>query len=145
MISIKNAFSETEWLSLRSELWPHCPKEQHLEEMKTYLSSGDKSIFLAFHENTVIGFCECSIRHDYVEGSTANPTAYLEGIFVAVAFRKQRIATNLLQYAEIWAKKLGCHELGSDANISNQASIDMHLSLGFIEKSRIVHFIKSIR
>lgn len=145
MITIKNATSETEWLNLRSSLWPHCPKEQHLTEMKLYLSSKDKCSILAFYENTAVGFCECALRYDYVEGSSKTPTAYLEGIFVSIDFRKLGIATKLLHQAETWAKKLGCKEMGSDTFIGNQASIDMHLALGFIEKSRIVHFIKMIK
>lgn len=137
---------EMPWLKLRQRLWPSCEEKKHLTEMKTYISSEEKCALLAFHENgSALGFCECTLRHDYVEGSIGSPTAYLEGIFVAEAFRRQGIAKSLIDTAEKWAKQHGCSEMGSDTEISNQKSIDMHNGLGFTEKSRIVHFIKLIK
>jgi aminoglycoside 6'-N-acetyltransferase I len=134
------------WLNLRKQLWPDCTAERHVLEIKNYLLSENKRAFLAVHENgSAVGFCECAIRHDYVEGSTTSPTAYLEGIFVMEQFRKHGIAKKLIEHAEIWATNLGCLEIGSDTEIGNQTSIDMHLRLGFAERNRIVHFIKQIK
>ena len=88
-IKAVTAKDEMSWLLLRKKLWPHCEEKEHLVEMKAYLSSAENSVFLAFIEDgTAIGFCECTLRHDYVEGSSGSPTAYLEGIFVAEPFRK---------------------------------------------------------
>ncbi len=137
---------EMPWLKLRKQLWPHCEEKKHLTEIKTYLSSIEKCVLLAFYENgSVVGFCECTLRKDYVEGSSASPTAYLEGIFVQESFRKQGIAKMLIDSAEKWAKQHGCCEMGSDTEISNEESIVMHIGLGFSEKSRNVHFIKHIK
>lgn len=134
----------TIWLKLRQELWPHCHEKKHIEEINNYLSSDKKSAFLAYKDNTAIGFLECSLRYDYVEGASNSPTAYLEGIYVAKSYRKEGIAKKLLEQAILWAKEQGCNEIGSDTNIANQASIAMHLALGFSEKNRIVHFIKKV-
>jgi aminoglycoside 6'-N-acetyltransferase I len=132
------------WLKLRKELWPHCLEEKHCHEIKAYLSSEDKCAFLAFMDTDAVGFCECTLRHDYVEGASQSPTAYLEGIYVSKSYRKQGIAKKLLEHAQSWAKNHGCNEIGSDTEIFNQASIDMHVALGFTEKNRVVHFIKKI-
>jgi aminoglycoside 6'-N-acetyltransferase I len=137
---------EQAWLKLRKQLWPRCVDERHLLEIKDYISSESKCAFLAVHnDGSFIGFCECALRHDYVEGSTTSPTAYLEGIFVTEQFRKLGIAKKLIEHVETWSKHHGCQEIGSDTEIDNQASIDMHAQLGFAEKNRVVHFIRSIR
>lgn len=148
MFSIIKATRKEEhaWLKLRKQLWLRCTNERHMFEMKDYISSESKCAFLAVHEKeSFIGFCECALRHDYVEGSSTSPTAYLEGIFVMKQFRKLGIAKKLIEHAENWSKRHGCREIGSDTEISNQASIDMHIRLGFAEKSRIVHFLKPIK
>lgn len=144
-IKAATAKNKSSWLHLRKQLWPHCEEEKHLAEMMTYLSSTERCVFIAFlPDKTAIGFCECALRHDYVEGSSGSPTAFLEGIFVTESFRKLGVANSLIGHVEKWAYRYGCHELGSDTEISNQASIDMHVRFGFAEKSRNVHFIKPV-
>ncbi len=147
MFIIRKATSKDiiSWLGLRMELWPHCSEEKHLSEINDYLVLPGKCTLIACNEaNALVGFCECSLRYDYVEGATSSPTVYLEGIFVTEQFRKLGIAAELIKRAENWGKENGCLEMGSDAEIANQSSIDMHLRLGFKEKNRVVHFIKPI-
>jgi aminoglycoside 6'-N-acetyltransferase I len=50
-----------------------------------------------------------------------------------------------MRAAEDWALSSGFKELASDAVIDNEESIRAHLSLGFTETSREVHFIKKLR
>jgi aminoglycoside 6'-N-acetyltransferase I len=147
MISIRRATNEdlSAWLTLRQKLWPHCAEERHLKEIKECLLSNKNCALVAYNkEDLMVGFCECGLRHDYVEGSTSSPTAYLEGIYVLESFRNLGIAKELIKQSELWGKENGCLEMGSDIEIANHASITMHTRLGFKEKGRIVHFIKPI-
>ncbi len=145
MVIIKNAtnIDADKWLGLRKQLWPHCSDERHKQEIAEYLNNAQKCSMLAFvDESTAVGFLEIALRHDYVEGCKTSPVAYLEGIYVSENYRGHGIAKKLIQYADAWSIKQGCKEMGSDADLTNLISIDMHKRLGFKECGRIVHFTK---
>ena len=92
-----------------------------------------------------VGFAQCQLRHDYVEGTASSPVGYLEGIFVAPAYQKQGIARALLASCEKWAKEQGCVEFASDCELSNTNSLRFHLSMGFEEANRIICFTKTLQ
>jgi len=92
-----------------------------------------------------IAFMNLSLRYDYVPGATRSPVAYIEGIYVKEACRKQGIATRLIRYAEQWALDKQCTELASDAVIENTDSQNFHIQMGFHEVERVVAFIKQIQ
>ena len=50
----------------------------------------------------------------------------------------------LVKATEDWAVSRGCHELGSDTELSNGLSIQVHGRLGFEEVERLVCFLKRI-
>lgn len=52
-----------------------------------------------------IGFAQCGLRHDYVEGTESSPVGYLEEIFIREDYRKNRYARDLLAECEKWAKQ----------------------------------------
>lgn len=145
MVIIKNATSTDvdQWLTLRKQLWPDCSDERHKKDIDEYLNNAKKCAMLAFVDDDIIaGLLEIALRHDYVEGCKTSPVAYLEGIFVSESHRGHGIAKKLIQHAEGWSIKQGCREMGSDAELTNHISIDMHKRLGFKECGRIVHFTK---
>jgi len=92
-----------------------------------------------------IAFMNLSLRYDYVPGTTKSPVAYVEGVYVKEAYRKQGIATRLICHAEQWALKKQCKELASDALIENTDSHHFHTQMGFQEVQRAVSFIKPIQ
>ena len=140
-----NFDDKPEWLKLRQSLWPACSKERHIEEIEAYLADPEKAVFLAtLGDGKIVGFIEESLRRDYVEGCETSPVAYLEGIYVLEEYRGKGIAKVLIQNAERWAASHGCTEMGSDAELTNQGSINMHLRLGFEEANRVVHFVRQI-
>ena len=91
-----------------------------------------------------MGFAQCQLRHDYVEGTESSPVGYLEGIYAAPDCRRQGIAGALLAACERWAVKMGCTEFASDCELDNLESLAFHKSAGFTEANRIICFTKKL-
>ena len=67
-------------------------------------------VFLAYKEDSAIGFAQCQLRNDYVEGTSTSPVGYLEGLFVQKDFRHTGYGRLLVAHCEQWAKEKGCVE-----------------------------------
>jgi len=130
--------------ALACRLWPEHTQKEMEGELTALLEKPDAAFFLAYRENRAIGFAQCQLRHDYVEGTESSPVGYLEGIYVAEACRKQGIAKALLAACESWAKEKGCTEFASDCELRNTQSLDFHLHMGFEEANRIICFTKKL-
>lgn len=131
-------------VNLALELWPEHTTEDLMAEFIEILAKEDAAIFLAYEGDAPIGFAQCQLRHDYVEGTRSNPVGYLEGIFVSGSYRRQGIAKQLLAACESWAKEKGCAEFASDCELGNDESLRFHLSMGFEEAGRIICFTKQL-
>ena len=107
--------------------------------------SNDKSQFFLKYENDIpIGFAQCQLRYDYVEGTTTTPVGYLEGIFIKNGYRNKGYAKELLSECETWAKENGCKEFASDCEINNIDSFQFHKAMNFTEVNRIICFTKEL-
>ena len=91
-----------------------------------------------------VGFAQCGLRRDYVEGTHTSPVGYLEGVFVQEEYRGRGVATALLRACEAWAGEKGCAEFASDCGLDNAASAVFHLRAGFAEAGRIICFTKRL-
>ena len=129
---------------LACKLWPDNTVEEMCSEMEEIIAKPDAAFFLAYAEDTPVGFAQCQLRHDYVEGTDSSPVGYLEGIYVADGYRKQGIAKELLAACENWAKIKGCAEFASDCELDNMQSLQFHLNVGFEEANRIICFTKKL-
>ena len=147
MLMIRNALlsDAATVAALAQQLWPHHEAAQLQEEFEPLLQDANAAVFLAFSDDMPVGFAQCQLRHDYVEGTTSSPVGYLEGIFVAPAYQKQGIARALLASCEKWAKEQGCSEFASDCELSNTNSLRFHLGMGFEEANRIICFTKTLQ
>ncbi len=130
--------------NLALQLWPQHKFSELSEEFSETIFNSDTAFFLAFQGEQPIGFAQCQLRRDYVEGTDSSPVGYLEGIFVAEDFRKNGIARKLLTACESWAKGKGCTEFASDCELINTQSLQFHLSVGFLEANRIICFTKKL-
>ncbi len=130
--------------SLGCLLWPHHTATELETDFSETINKADAAFFLAFSGSEPLGFAQCQLRHDYVEGTETTPVGYLEGIFVKEAARNQGLAAELLAACENWAKTWGCREFASDCELSNDASLRFHLALGFEEANRIICFTKKL-
>ena len=129
---------------LACKLWPDHTVEEMRAEFAEVIAKPDSAFFLAYVEDVPIGFAQCQLRYDYVEGTGSSPVGYLEGIYVAEEYRKHGIARELLTACEGWAKEKGCTEFASDCELENTQSLQFHLNVGFEEANRIICFTKKI-
>ncbi len=129
---------------LACRLWTEHTVEEMQVEFADIIAKLDAAFFLAYREDTAVGFAQCQLRYDYVEGTESSPVGYLEGIYVAQGYRKQGLAKALLAACESWAKDKGCAEFASDCELDNTQSLQFHLKAGFREANRIICFTKKI-
>ena len=134
-----------EWLRLRQALWPECSLPRHQREMADILEDSTRQAILVaeLDDGGLCGFLEASLRL-YAEGCETSPVGYIEGWYLAPDQRKRGFGRALVQAAEAWAAQKGCHEMASDCLIDNQPSRLAHLSLGYEEAERLIHFRKSL-
>ena len=125
-------------------LWEGHSEQALEEEFRELLKSGEAACFLAWEAGSPVGFAQCQLRHDYVEGTKTSPVGYLEGIFVLPEFRHRGLARELLAACEGWAVARGCAEFASDCELCNEASRAFHLGIGFSEANRIICFTKKL-
>ena len=129
---------------LALELWPDHAADKMYYDLGKIMVSGESVFFLAYWEGVPVGFAQCQLRHDYVEGTDTSPVGYLEGMYVKPAARQHGFASQLMKSCEDWARAEGCLEFASDCHIDNEASLAFHLKLGFKEANRIICFKKSL-
>ncbi len=129
--------------ALATRMWDHEPEEL-IQGWAEADAAGEGAVFVAEEEGKIVGFAQCGLRHDYVEGTDTSPVGYLEGIFVDEACRRQGYAARLLSACENWTKEKGCREFASDCELTNTDSLKFHLSLGFTEANRIICFTKNL-
>ncbi len=125
---------------LACQLWPDHTVEEMQKDMAEILAQSDAAFFLAYDEESVVGFAQCQLRHDYVEGTESSPVGYLEGIYVMESYRNHGVAKRLLHACEAWTKEKGCKEFASDCELDNVQSLQFHLNVGFEEANRIICF-----
>ncbi len=129
---------------LAIQMWEDNVLEKLAAELAEIIGSSEAVVFLGTVDGNAIGFAQCQLRHDYVEGTETSPVGYLEGVFVEEKYRKQGYAKQLLAACENWAKEQGCTEFASDCELDNTESMKFHLSLGFEEANRVICFTKPL-
>lgn len=113
-------------------------------EFADIIGSENAACFIKYVEDKPVGFAQCQLRYDYVEGTETSPVGYLEGIFIQEEFRHMGFAKELLQKCEKWASGKKCSEFASDCELNNIDSIKFHLAMGFDEVNRIICFKKNL-
>ena len=125
-------------------LWTENTVQNLIDEFTDIISKGDVQFFLKYRQDIPVGFAQCQLRYDYVEGTDTSPVGYLEGIFIKEEYRRSGYAKELLSECEKWAKEKGCKEFASDCEIDNESSCGFHMALGFEEANRIICFTKRL-
>ena len=126
------------------QMWDsHTIDELETEFIET-LNDEQSVFFIKYLNNVPVGFAQCGLRTDYVEGTETSPVGYLEGIFVKADYRNNGYARELLLACETWAKDMGCTEFASDCELDNTNSLKFHMAMGFDEANRIICFKKKL-
>ena len=125
-------------------MWDSHSVEELKGEFEQEIENKDCVMYIYCIDNIPIGFAQCGLRHDYVEGTESRPVGYLEGIYVREEYRNRGYARELLAECEKRAKQKGCSEYASDCELNNDASLQFHMRVGFTEANRIICFTKRI-
>ena len=129
---------------LAIQMWEDNEIEELAEHFERLVTDENAACFLKYEGDAAVGFAQCQLRHDYVEGTETSPVGYLEGILVEEAFRHKGYAKELLRECEKWVKSKGCTEFASDCELENEESLRFHMAMKFEEANRVICFRKSI-
>lgn len=134
---------------LAIQMWEDHILEELAGEFEELIAKKDAQVFLKYAQdqngnNRAVGFAQCQLRCDYVEGTESSPVGYLEGIFIEEAYRGMGFAKELLGACQTWAKEKGCTEFASDCELDNTGSLKFHMAMGFEEAGRIICFTKKL-
>lgn len=143
---IQRASAADAWkvAQLAVKMWSSHTENTLAAEFESLIADENAAVFVCFADQRMIGFAQCQLRRDYVEGTRSSPVGYLEGVFVDAPYRAQGYGKQLVAACEMWAKEKGCSEFASDCELSNQQSLAFHLHSGFTEANRIICFTKRI-
>lgn len=133
-----------ELAKLAIQMWEDNEIEELAEHFEKLVADEEAACFLKYMDDEAVGFAQCQLRHDYVEGTETSPVGYLEGILVEEAYRHKGYAKELLLECEKWAKGKGCTEFASDCELENEESLRFHMAMQFEEANRVICFRKSI-
>lgn len=125
-------------------LWDSHSVQDLANEFSGIIASADARFFIKYEKDIPVGFAQCQLRYDYVEGTNTSPVGYLEGIFVKEEYRNKNYARQLLKECEKWSKSKNCTEMASDCEIDNNDSFNFHKSMKFQEANRIICFTKKL-
>ena len=89
-------------VSLAIQMWKSHTVEDLTKIFCEHIRKGKNFIFLAISEEHIVGFAQCGLRFDYVEGTDSSPVGYLEGIFVLEEYKKRGYAKELLGECQNW-------------------------------------------
>lgn len=125
-------------------MWTDNSVDDLADEFSELITKDTAQIFLKYDNDIPVGFAQCQLRSDYVEGTETSPVGYLEGIFIMEGCRHRGYAKELLNECEKWAKDKGCIEFASDCEIDNIDSFRFHKAMNFTEANRIICFTKKL-
>ncbi|MDE6725712.1 MAG: GNAT family N-acetyltransferase [Ruminiclostridium sp.] len=129
---------------LAVSMWNGNSVNELAAEFSETISNDRTQFFLKYEDDIPIGFAQCQLRYDYVEGTSTTPVGYLEGIFIKKEYRRKGYAKELLAECEAWAREMGCREFASDCEIDNRDSFHFHKAMNFKEANRIICFTKDL-
>lgn len=130
--------------SLAILMWDSHTIKELADDFSNTMQKGDAQFFIKYYLDEPVGFAQCQLRHDYVEGTEHSPVGYLEGIFVKEEYRHKGYAKEMLIECETWALSKGCKEFASDCELDNTTSLNFHIRMGFVEANRIICFTKTL-
>ena len=106
----------TKIAKLANQMWEDNTVEDLAEEFTEMTESDEAVIFLLAKDEQPIGFAQCQLRHDYVEGTDSSPVGYLEGIFIEPSPEIRAMQNNCWPSAKSGRRKKAAWSLQVIAN-----------------------------
>jgi aminoglycoside 6'-N-acetyltransferase I len=134
-----------EWTRMRVALWPGLSPDTHEAEIaEIRANEATRPVFVVDRGNGLLGgFLEAGSRK-FADGCETSPVGYIEGWYVDPDVRQCGWGGRLVEAAEAWARSCGYAEMASDCLLDNEISLKAHVSLGYAEAERLIHFRKSL-
>ena len=85
---------------LAVQMWSSHTTDELQQEFQTLLTDEAVALFVYTLDDMVIGFAQCQLRRDYVEGTDSSPVGYLEGVYVDENHRKRGYGKALINACE---------------------------------------------
>lgn len=134
------------------DLWPKSSAEEHARELRLLLGGkADRVLAMPLtilvaetNAGSLVGFVEVDLRSHADGCNPAQAVGYLEGWYVAEAYRSRGVGRKLIDEAERWARSHKCVEMASDALIDNEVSQRAHEAIGYEIVDRCVHYRKGL-
>lgn len=90
----------------------------------------DNILLIAKQEENVIGYAYCKIN-ELPGGPIISKVTLLDGIFVEEKYRKQKIATKLINECKNWSKKIGATYFEIKVTKENINALKLYEQIGF--------------
>jgi len=95
----------------------------------------NNAIFVAKFEGKIVGYIYCKIN-SVENGPTIKHEALIDGLYVDAKYRKQGIATTLIEMAKEWAKKMEAKYLFLNVLDKNESAIKLYYKNNFEDFER---------
>ena len=134
----------SEWQRMSEALFPDAPTDEYDDDIRALLARDDAAVFIAERpDGSACGFVEVGAR-SVVDGCRTSPVGYIEAWYVDPDVRRAGYGRALIAAAEEWAREQGYQEMGSDALIENDISVEAHQRIGYTVVDRVVTMRKSL-
>jgi aminoglycoside 6'-N-acetyltransferase I len=126
-------------------LWPRHPAAELEELARARTSTAAAAPVFVAQDNDLrlVAFVYLDLR-TYAEGCETSPVPFVEGWWVAPAWRGRGVGGSLIARAEEWSRERGYHEIASDTELSNVTGQAAHRALGFVAEPPLVPFRKRL-
>ena len=82
---------------LAQKMWSDSTLEDLVKDFENAVEQKQSAVFVLTEDNKAVGFAQCQLRNDYVEGTAGSPVGYLEGIYIEPDYRHRGFAKELLK------------------------------------------------
>lgn len=105
---------------------------QEENHIRTYLADATCAVYLAEEDGILAGFVIAQTKlHPHKEGEPNRSFTHIHEIYVTNAFRRQGVATLLMQTVKGEAERLGCGRLALKVWAFNESALALYKALGF--------------
>ena len=96
---------------LAIHMWETHTRPELEVEFTEIINNKNAVCYITYSENTPVGFSQCQLRNDYVEGTETSPVGYLEGVFVLSEYRHKVLQRNFYKRVKHGLKQRGVRNL----------------------------------